>query len=644
MSWRAFLIGIVVVVVISLLEPYWGMAKGWGGFNSTAFPDGAVVVMVALTVVVNVLLKLVRRSWALRQSELMLVWCMVTVGASMTGDSPGRFLYPLIAGPPYLGRRADLAWTDSGALTYAPPGLLLSNNPASVAAKQYDETAGETGRVPWSYWATPLLHWGILLILISLAVIFLMAILRRQWVESERLMFPLARVPLEFSEEGTDGRGLLPRLFAEKAFLIGLIAAFAFRLLRALPLFFGSTHVVPLSVPMGDILQGTPLQPMDFENIELWPSAVGFAFLVPADVSLSIWLFYFVARSELLAVSWMGLSEYGSTYGRLMCWQQAGAYVAFTVGMLFMARRHLLTVARKAIGLLRRLDDSEEPVSYRVAFWGLVLSLAGCLAWHRWHGMQLGTAAAVLALIFCWYLVYARIVAQAGLYVGRTVWSLPDLIHGASGGRAFNGAGAVIAEIEDPLLVTGGTAFLAPIAMNAFRISEVLEKRWRRLLLPAMIVSLVLALACGTYTYLGQAYSMGGSNMSDPWTQRDVPLWAFEGAQRIIKQPSQSAEPHFGPFAIGAVAMSVLMFMRARFHWWPVHVIGLLSCSSWHANRLWLPFLLGWMTKVSIMKFGSGKLLRDARYFFIALIVVEALVGGISTIVRTISRGVVPGF
>jgi hypothetical protein len=644
MTWRGFIIGILVVAAISLLEPYWGMARGWGGFISTSFPSGAVVVLVCLSVGVNVLLKLVRRAWALRQSELMLVWCMLTAGATMIGDSPGRFLYPLIAGPPYLGRRTDLLWTDGGALTYAPPGLLLSNDPKSMAAQQYYEGAGEEGRVPWRYWVVPLAHWSALLLLVALAVFFLTAMLRRQWVESERLMFPLARVPLEFSEESAEGGGLLPRLFAEKGFLVGLVAAAAFRLLRAVPLFFGADSTVALSVPMHDILAQTPLEPMDFDNIELWPSAVGFAYLVPADVSLSIWFFYFFARLELQAVSWFGLPEYGSTYGSLMRWQQAGAYIAFTVGMLFMARRHLWVVARKALGLLRGVDDSEEPVSYGVAFWGLIASLIACLIWHRVHGMWLLTAAAVLGLIFCWYLVYARIVAQAGLYVGRTVWVLPELVHGMSGGRAFNGAGAVIAEMHDPLLVTGGTAFLAPIAMNAFRISEVLEKPRRRLLLPAMLVAMVIALACGTYTYLGQAYEMGGSNMSDPWTQRDVPLWAFGGAQRIIKQPSQSAEAYWGPLGIGLVGMTFLMFMRARFYWWPVHSIGLLSCSSWHANRLWLPFLLGWLTKMGIMKMGSGRLLRDARFFFIALIVVEAFVGGVSTVVRTLTKGAVPDF
>ena len=107
---------------------------------------------------------------------------------------------------------------------------------------------------------------------------------------------------------------------------------------------------------------------------------------------------------------------------------------------------------------------------------------------------------------------------------------------------------------------------------------------------------------------------------------------------------TQSAQAYFGRFAIGVVGMSFLMFMRAQFYWWPVHAIGLLSCSSWHANRLWLPFLLGWLTKVSIMKFSGGRLLRDACFFLIALIIVEAFADGVSTVVRTISGSAVPAF
>jgi hypothetical protein len=640
MTWRAFFIGILFVAAIALVEPWCSFGKGWGGFSGSSFPGGAVLVLVVLAVGLNLLLKLIRRGWELKQAELMLVWCMLIVAATFPGDGIARFWFSFTAAGPYMARRADLAWEEDGSLTHAPEGLVLSNSPKSTAAEHY-YTGSERG-VPWSYWKRPLINWTIFFVVMYLAIFCLMSILRRQWVESERLMFPLARVPLEFTEE-RPGK-LLPGIFYEKGFLVGLIIAASFRLLRALPLFFGGESTVALTVPLRDIFLETPLEPMSFDNIDLWPSAVGFAFLVPADVSLSVWFFYWVARCELLAANWVGWGQHGGTYGNIMQWQQVGAYVAFAVAMLFMARRHLLAVARKALGMNRGLDDSGEPVPYGIAFWGLVLALGGCIAWYMVHGMRLLTAVAVFSLIMCWYLVYARMVAQAGLYVGRTIWRLPEVVHGLSGGRLFTPAGAVTATIQDTLLVTGGTAFLAPMAINAFRISEVFERRKRRLLVPILMFAFLVALVCGTWSALDTAYGMGASSMSGVWAQQNEPRWRFDTADRIIKQPGESARAYPAPLAIGVVSMGVLTFLRARFYWWPIHPIGLLTCSSWHAHRLWLPFLLGWLTKVCIMKFSGGRVLREARLFFIALIIVETFVGGVSTIVRILTDGAVPGF
>jgi len=112
--------------------------------------------------------------------------------------------------------------------------------------------------------------------------------------------------------------------------------------------FFGAEQGWALSLPMEDILRSTLLEPMDFDNVQLWPSSVGFAFLVPADVSLGIWFFDFVAR--------------------------------------------------RALGLAR-VDDWAEPVSHRVAFWGLVVSLFGCLAWYIHDGMSFAAAFAVFVMI-----------------------------------------------------------------------------------------------------------------------------------------------------------------------------------------------------------------------------------------------------
>ena len=50
--------------------------------------------------------------------------------------------------------------------------------------------------------------------------------------------------------------------------------------------------------------------------------------------------------------------------------------------MLWTARRHLLAVARTALGIGTPLDDSEEPIGYRLCFCGLLATLTGMVVWY----------------------------------------------------------------------------------------------------------------------------------------------------------------------------------------------------------------------------------------------------------------------
>lgn len=327
-----------------------------------------------------------------------------------------------------------------------------------------------------------------------------------------------------------------------------------------------------------------------------------------------------------------------------MRWQQFGAYIAFTVGMLYMARRHLARVVKRAIGR-GEADDSDEPLGYRGAFWGFLLAVGGCIGWYAWHGMDPLLGLLVLTLILCSYLVYARIVAQGGLPVTRNLWTLVNPIEATLGSGAFGAQGALVTSMQSQLLVTNSTTVIGPMAMMAMRISGVFKRR-RRLLVPALMAGIVLAMACTTWVVLREAYSQGALNFSGSWAPKNVPTAAFGEAQRLMEGRSTAAHGLYArPLVFGVSCMAFLMFMRARFYWWPIHSIGLLTASSWNMmRRLWLAFLIGWVIKVAVMKFLGGRALRTGRHFFIGLIVTESFLTGLSTLIRVVSGGASPSF
>ena len=535
-----------------------------------------------------------------------------------------------------------MPWKDT-ALALAPEPLLLSKNPKSMAAQQFYEGRPEGGRFPWRQWLTPISRWLVFIALFYLAIFFMCAILRRQWVERERLQFPLARVPLEFTE-GSAGGGLLPRLFSNRMFRAGLIAAVAFRLVRDLPLFFGRRYGWQFVFPFADILRETSLENLYIGNVSIWWMAIGFAYLVPADVSLSVWFFYLFGRVELQTCAWLGSDlHYGASYGKFMQWQLAGSYLVFTAGALFIARRHLGAVFKKAVGLGRGISDSEEPVSYRLSFWGFLICMVGCVAWFSRYGMKVWVAVVMFLTMMCMMLVQARIVAQSGLYLFESTWMAPYVMQGLGFGHVFSGKGAVVVWMQYGIMMFGNHATLAPSAIHSFRISEVFDRR-RRLLLPALFVALIVAIAATSFTYLHDAYSMGALNFSDQWGTTGAPEWMFASAHRTMERAGVVSRAQWTPFGVGIVLTGVVMFLRARFYWWPIHPIGLVTIASYAVDNIWLPFFLGWLVKVSLMKLGSGRMVRQARFFFIGLILVESFVAGVSLLVSTITAGKIPPF
>jgi len=631
MTWRAFIIGMLGVIGLCLLVPINDYALGNTYLTGNHFPVGVFSFLLVLTLVVNVAVKLVRARWALRQSELMLVWCMMLVSSTLPASGLMRYWFPTAAAAPYLAQRADLFWEDD-VLKQAPPGILLSKDPKSVAARKFYEgtPAGEKVRVPWQSWTRVIVTWGIFIWLYYLATFFLCGLLRRQWVDSERLIFPLARVPLEFTQ-GAGEPALVPSIMRSRAFIVGATLTVLFGLVRLSPLFFGAEEGWRPRVPINQVFSETDWWFIHIADGWIFPIGIGFAFLVPGDISLSMWVFYLFTCGEILTAHWVGRPLEGGPWGPFMQWQQAGAFVALAIGMVWKARRHLWQVFRKATGIGRPVDDSAEPIGYRLGFWGLIACVVGMIGWYMWFGMAWWAAGLLLSLVFSIVLVHARMISQGGLFFTQESWAPPDILHAVTGGRAFSGAAAVVAQVQHAILIYDAREILSPHVMNSMRISSVFE-RHRRLLLPALLAALLVGMVASGYSTLRWVYyDHGALNLPNTHSTNYYPTALFNRTHTMISSPALSAQPHWGALGFGAGFMAFLLFMRGAFYWWPIHALGFVVASSWCMKQLWFSFLLGWLTKALILKFGSGGVLRGARTFFLGVIIAESAMVGITT-------------
>ena len=132
------------------------------------------------------------------------------------------------------------------------------------------------------------------------------------------------------------------------------------------------------------------------------------------------------------------------------------------------------------------------------------------------------------------------------------------------------------------------------------------------------------------YSYSAPLDGSGGPLNKPATKSLDVASKAL--AQRVEGTivPDQVNEPDrpdfgVGHLAFGAAITALLMFLCLRSPAWPLHPIGLLMADTFYSQAAWVSVLIGWVLKVSILKYGGARLYRSARPFFIGLIVGDVI-------------------
>ena len=90
--------------------------------------------------------------------------------------------------------------------------------------------------LPWSLWLKPLRAWFFFIISIYFSTLCVLVMLRKQWMENERLLFPLATLPLELGRQEPDT--WLPPLLRNYLTWIGFAVPFVIHGINGLHSYF----------------------------------------------------------------------------------------------------------------------------------------------------------------------------------------------------------------------------------------------------------------------------------------------------------------------------------------------------------------------------------------------------------------------
>ncbi len=652
-TWRSLLVGTIGVVLISVLTPYNNYVLGNTGLIGSYLPVGLVLYFLVFVLAINGPLNRWMPKHALGGGELSVALAMVLVGCSLPSGGffrylPGHlvaFFYHASTSPEYadLLRWMHLKDWLFPAFPMSDPAA-RGNDPIvqfffTRVPVDGDGFAERWTAIPWGAWIQPAISWGIFAAALLGFVICLSTLFRRQWVENERLPFPLASIYLALVEPPAPRR-FLNGLFSARAFWVTFAAVFFIHSLNALNA-YDTEHwpLVPLSFDLRSLATEAPLRYLSItvlvQRISL--TIVGVTYFVQSQIAFSIWMFFLLGQ-----FAGAMMSSQGNTLTEPMQMDQIfGALIPFAATILWVARGHLLAVARQMFGRRRPDDPIGRYLPYSFAGWGLIACLATLVVWLVLAGASLVGAIVLVLMVATIYLVLAKIVAETGLlYVLIPVPLTRPWIYALSGmgtrttmpsyffASMFSGTLTRDLREASPVYVTHALRVTdSSVGTRGGGVGVVLA------LVLALVVGFFVAGASSLYVHYSYASSLDQQQQTplDAWGTRDMPqILALDSAIAYQPQRGVPIESHsrLGHFTFGFGLTALLSFLRLRFAAWPLHPVGYLLGYTWSVQLIWFSVFLGWLAKAMVTRFGGSSLYQSARPVFLGLIFGEMSAAG----------------
>lgn len=571
-----------------------------------------VVFIVLAITLINALVRRWLPRQALTQAELITIYSILAVASAIGGMDMMQGLLMVITHSAWFAsdeNNWDALFADS------PPRWLLIQD-KSVLEGYYQ---GNSTLYRWDVmraWLEPVAWWAGFIIALLLLLMCVSVLLRKQWMDHERLTFPVVLLPLEMTRPGL-------ALFRNRLLWAGFGLAGAVDLLNGLNYLYPALPTLNIAkINLRNYVTAHPWNAIDWLPVTFYPSVIGLSFLLPVDLLFSCWFFYFYWKLQRVvsrAFAWDATPRFP-----FIDQQCFGAYMGIVVGLLWIARRYLRQVGLKIAGRASELDDSREAMSYRQAAVGIALSLGALALFCLRAGMTPGMIAAFFAIYIALAVAVARVRAEFGSPVHDFHMTGPD--------RTL------------PLLLGSENIPRRDLSMfalfwwfnRAYRSHPLphqveglyLARRARadaRAFLWCVMLAVPVAVISTFWAYAHLAYRLGAA--AKFWSGYGYGGEAFTQLEAWVTNPEGPNFQAVVATGFGFAAAAFLSFTRARFLGWPMHPVGYAVSGSWSMNLLWMPMLIAWAGKLAVLRYGGLRLYRRALPFFLGLILGETVVG-----------------
>jgi hypothetical protein len=616
---RAVAVGLLAVIALAGATQFAELWVHGTQVSQAAPPINGVFVWVIVAVLVNAIFRAVRRSWALGRGELLLIYSMLIVGGGVAGIGFVHFIPSTITTPIYYGS-PDKPWT-SLLEPYIPTATWFGPRDELVVRYLF-EGMPPGWTVPWRPWVAPLSYWTVLGLLLAWCSICVCVLLRRQWVENEKLIFPLNYVPLAMTDPAVGAATVASPFFRNRLMWAGFAIPTILHAFNSLHYYWPAVPELKIrDVPIDQGLTARPWNAARPLGIWFYPMAVGLSYLLSRDISHGLWFFYFLGKAEAVLGAALGLGAGGQGGGwadfPFLEEQSTGALLMLALGSLWAARKHLASLGRQALGAAE--DHEGEALPPAVAVWGLAVGVVLIAAWWKLAGMSVVATGSYFLLWLLMAIGLSRLVCEAGtVWIGtpmdpRTLLRYTVGVPGLSP-RDWTMMGYLRFLSED------WRCLLMPNAMSGLKFTEGGQLRPRGLVFSMMLgtgVSIVVSFA--TVIYMAYTKPGGGLGLS-AWRYIGVCQEPFQVTGQYLIERGGPALNRVAFMVVGGGLMAVMQALRGRFLWWPLHPLGYPMASTFAMRNMWFSVFLAWTTKSLVLRYGGVPVYERSRPFFLGLI------------------------
>ncbi|MCS7191960.1 MAG: hypothetical protein NZ937_03115 [Armatimonadetes bacterium] len=615
---RSILLGLFLIPINAYWVTMMELVR-YAGHPSNIAPFANVIFIILVLVCLNLILSLLgnftRSNWLkpFSVAELLTVYLILSIGTAWVGHDGIQVLMPQIVYP-FRYASPENRWEELF-LPLLPNWLYVSDKTAI-------RNAYEGGHLFWHPenfrpWILPLIGWGSFCVALSLLMIGLSLLVRRRWMEEERLTYPVLYLPQEVVKPDNP-------IWHSKPFWLGFFASAFVDILNGFATLYPSIPSIKVRVwhydpLLASLFVGYPLEALRGTRMSFYPFAIGLGLLLPPDLLLSCWVFYWFERLQRLIglmVGWTQLPGYPWTN-----FQAFGGYAGIGLFALWVARKSFSQTLMRSI---QGIDKNE-----KLGLAMFVLSLVFLLIFAKAMGMSFTIGTMFFAIYLLLLISITRIRAELGPPAHDLHHAGPDeVLIAIFGPQGLPKRDLIVAK----LFYWFNRAYRSlpcPHYLEGLKIAKDQKLPFGKMtsvMIFASLISIFAAMVVHVYTFY--AYGITAKFVGPAIVAfGGEPFWRLQG---LLASPPPPNPYPVRAMVAGTLFTFALMWLRASLTWFPLHPVGYAISTSWSMNVLWMPLFIAYLGKMGIMRVGGYRAFREtALPFGVGLVLGEWTIGNL---------------